>query len=138
MRVPTVYRVLLCYFVIVFNSQCLPPARVAVILCCAPTVMFVKVFSTDDCCTDKEVVQDSLGPAAAPVSPIPLAESVKSLPPLTFPVGKTPKVIQPSSLNCGIASHAIELLLQEAKKAVMHLNIPGMVPALGFDAEWEV
>lgn len=56
---------------------------------------------------------------------------------MTFPADKTPTVIQPASDDCGISSHAIAQLLQEAKKAT-DVNVPGMVPAFGFDVEWEV
>lgn len=46
-------------------------------------------------------------------------------------------MIQPASDDCGISSHAIAQLLQEAKTAT-DVNVPGMLPAVGFDVEWEV
>lgn len=103
-----------------------------------PAAVFVKVFSTDDCCGDRDAVQDALGPAAEDISPSRPAETVGSLPVLAFPADKTPRVIQSSSEKCEIASHAIAQLLAEAKMAVTQMNIPGMRCALGFDAEWEV
>eukprot|EP00904_Undaria_pinnatifida_P001999 jgi/Undpi1/117/HiC_scaffold_1.g00117.m1 len=54
-----------------------------------------------------------------------------------FPAGKTPMVIQPANDDCTILSHAIAQLLEEAKPATDE-DVPGMVSALGFDAEWEV
>ncbi|CAN0276153.1 unnamed protein product [Pylaiella littoralis] len=77
----------------------------------------IEVFSTDDSCGDVEVLREALGPAAARFSPRPLAESGKSVLPLTFPANKTPTVIQPASDDGGISSHAIAQLLQEAKTA---------------------
>lgn len=103
-----------------------------------PAAEFAKVFGTDDCCGDKQAVQESLRSAAVDIAPISRVEPAGGLPPLTFPAGKMPKVIQASSEDSGIASHAISLLIDEAKSAATQLDIPGISPALGFDAEWEV
>ena len=55
----------------------------------------MKVFSTDDCCGDKDAVQDSLGSAAAPFPPAPLVESEnyhKRLKDVVFSCRVTPRL----------------------------------------------
>ena len=104
-----------------------------------PFRTFIKVYSTDDCCGDRDMVQEKLGPVAVEIAP---SSSVSPAPiclqRLGFPAGKKPKVIQSKSILCPLAGHACVELRSEAERVVKELGIPGLCPAVGLDAEWEV
>ena len=99
----------------------------------------MEVYSTDNYCGGRGVAQTHLAPAALEIALLSSAEAaLVSLQPLESPPGKTPCVIESKSEKFSLANHACKLVTTDAKKAAQEMGIPGTMPAVRMDTEWEV
>lgn len=108
------------------------------LLCCKNKVAF-----SDICCSDKGILQETLGPASAapgdnttaPDSPD-SATARDSLPHVALPHPHKPIKVVVGGKNCDHTALACKELLASARQSAR--NVPGGVVVFGFDAEWAV
>ena len=102
-----------------------------------------QVYSSDMCCSDKEVVQETLGSGSKQTGASkssPGGGSTRTvLPLLAFPVQeKNPVYIAVAQKKFILSMHACDQALQRARDTTTLVASGASVAVLGFDCEWEV
>ena len=102
-----------------------------------------QVHFSDMSCSDKEVVQETLGSGSKQTGTSkssPRGGAIETvLPLLAFPVQeKNPVYIAVAQKKCTLSMHACDQLLQLASGTTTLVAFGASVAVLGFDCEWEV
>lgn len=98
-----------------------------------------QVVYTDNCCSDRKLLQEVLGPASVACPTVSAAPAVSpSLPALDFPADVVvPEAIVVRSEHCSLSALACAQLVQQARDSASQFHGDNNV-VLGFDCEWAV